>query len=505
MINSEPRTPRQQQNQISVRKSLKIRFIFFVTILTFITMSLVAVFSINRERRIIIENVLQKSNLAARTVAKVASGIAPSDVEEARELCEIITGDTDIFSIYIKKVGGFFEASRKNAILLTVSSGSLDNIVAERPEKNEVLLLDDIFQMKYYFKLGNSFKLYRPFRFKDGSNGEVWLNVLLASTQKEINAMLRQHIILTAFVTIFGGLISLIMTQFVLTPLNLLIKSTRDIAEGIYGSRVPITGSDEVSYLSSVFNEMMDHLEQKEEFERRMQNLDKLATVGQLAAGIAHEIKNPLTSIRSLVELLKEDAAGDAENLKVINVVLSEVDRLNKVTNEFVSLSRPRAYGKYSFFDMNTVIRNTIMLMGPQLKKNEVSIFTNMNAKIPIYGDHDEMAQVFLNLIINSMQALETKKQNRSIIINTSDAPDYSYIEIIDNGCGIAAENIPKVFMPFFTDKKTGTGLGLSIVKRILDDVKAEIVIESEPGAGTAFKIKVPIKSDYSKNDDKKA
>jgi two-component system sensor histidine kinase AtoS len=250
---------------------------------------------------------------------------------------------------------------------------------------------------------------------------------------------------------------------------------------------------------------MMEHLEQKEEFERRMQNLDKLVTVGQLAAGIAHEIKNPLTSIRSLVELLKDDASRDAENSKVISVILSEVDRLNKVTNEFVSLSRPRSHGKYSFFDMNIVIRNTIMLMGPQLKKNGISVFTNMNAKIHIYGDHDEMAQVFLNLILNSMQALEAKKENRSIIINTSDASDHSYIEIIDNGCGIPPENVPKVFMPFFTDKKTGTGLGLSIVKRILDDMKAQIAIESQPGAGTAFKIRVPIKSDYSKNQDLKA
>jgi len=501
MINSDQRTPRQSPSQISVRRSLKIRFIFFVTILTFITMSLVAVFSINRERRIIIENVLQKTNLAARTIAKVASGIDPANIEEVRGLCAIITGDADIFSIYIKKIGGFFDVSRKNSILLTVSSRAAENIAQDEPENNEVLLLDDIFQMKYYFRLGNSFKLYRSFCFKDGSNGEVWLNVLLVSTQSEINLMLRQHIILTAFVTFFGGLISLIMTQFVLTPLNFLIKSTLDIAEGIYGSRVPVTGSDEVSYFSSVFNEMLDHLEQKEEFERRMQNLDKLVTVGQLAAGIAHEIKNPLTSIRSLVEILKDDVSGDDEKSKVIKVILAEVDRLNKVTNEFVSLSRPKTHGKYSFFDINIVIRNTIMLMGPQLKKNDVQVFTNMNAKIHIYGDHDEMAQVFLNLILNSMQALETKKQNRNIIINTSDAPDHSYIEIIDNGCGIAAENVPKVFMPFFTDKKTGTGLGLSIVKRILDDMKAEVLIESEQGAGTAFKIRVPIKSDYSKSN----
>jgi len=476
-----------------------------VTILTFITMSLVAVFSINRERRIIIENVLQKTNLAARTIAKVASGIDPASVEEVRGLCAIITGDADIFSIYIKKIGGFFDETRKNVILLKVSSGPEESVVLEGPETNEVLLFDDIFQMKYYFKLGGSFKLYRQFRFKDGTDGEVWLNVLLASTQTEINLMLRQHVILTAFVTFFGGLISLVMTQFVLTPLNFLIKSTRDIAAGVYDSRVPITGSDEVSYLSSVFNEMLDHLEQKEEFERRMQNLDKLVTVGQLAAGIAHEVKNPLTSIRSLVELLKDDAKGDAENLKVISVILSEVDRLNNVTNEFVSLSRPRERRKYSFFDMNTVIRNTIMLMGSQLKKNEISIFTNMNAKIHIYGDHDEMAQVFLNLILNSMQALEAKKENRIIIINTSDASDHGYIEIIDNGCGIPAENVPKVFMPFFTDKKTGTGLGLSIVKRILDEMKAEVSIESQPGAGTAFKIRVPIKSDYSKSEDPKS
>ena len=123
-----------------------------------------------------------------------------------------------------------------------------------------------------------------------------------------------------------------------------------------------------------------------------------------------------------------------------------------------------------------------------------------MNSKLNIFGEADELAQVFLNIIINSMQSFQVGKTSKAIIINSRDAGDCCKVEIIDNGCGIDKEGIPKIFMPFFTNKPCGTGLGLSIVKRILDDMKAEVEIESLPASGTAFKISFPIKSDYSRD-----
>ncbi len=499
MKNSIQSALKKRFSRFNINRSLKLRFIFFVTLLTFITMSLVVIFSINRERAIIIESVVQKSTMAARTIARAASDMNEEQIAQIGDLCTIIIQDSDINSIIISKISGFFE-ERSVKTLASFPEGA-DNRSSR--EKNDadggITLREDISQIKYYFNLGNSFDLFVPFKFKNSAGGRVWLEVSLKTTQKALNWMLWQNLVITALLTFFGGLISVFLAQFVLKPLNYLISSTQKISEGIYDAKMPVTGSYEASYLSTVFNEMVERLEQKEEFENRMRNLDKLATIGQLSAGIAHEIKNPLTSIRSLIELLKEEEGLSAEGMKSINIAISEVDRLNKVTNEFVSLAKPYKNRNLTFFDVNEVLKKISLLLKPQLKKNGIELYCNLNSKFNIFGEADELAQVFLNIIINSMQSFQVGKTSKAIIINSRDAGDCCKVEIIDNGCGIDKEGIPKIFMPFFTNKPSGTGLGLSIVKRILDDMKAEVEIESLPASGTAFKISFPIKSDYSR------
>ncbi len=486
-----PETDRRS-NRFNINRSLKLRFIFFVTLLTFITMSLVVVFSINRERGIIIESIIQKSTMAGRTIARVASELSDFQITRISDLCNIILADSDINSIVISRVSGFFEERRSEVLAVFPES----NVLTE--DDDGFSLTDDIIRIKYYFNLGDSFDLSVPFKFANGSAGRVRLDVSLKTTQKAINLMLWQNIVITALLTFFGGLISVFLAQFILKPLNSLISSTQRLSEGLYDARMPESGSYEATYLSSVFNEMLEKLERKEEFETRMRNLDKLATIGQLSAGIAHEIKNPLTSVRSIIELLKEEPQLSDEGSRAVDIAIKEVDRLNKVTNEFVTLARPHKERNFIFFDVNEVLENITMLLKPQLKKNGIALHCNFKSKLCIYGEPDELAQVFLNIVINSMQSFEPKNDVKTIIINSFDKTEGCMVEIIDNGCGIEQQEISKIFMPFFTSKPSGTGLGLSIVKRILDDVKASVEIESQPGDGTAFKILFPIKSDYS-------
>ena len=501
MINFMPVALKKARKRLNINRSLKLRFIFFVTLLTFITMSLVVIFSINRERGIIIENVVQKSGMAAKTIARVASDLSSEDAASVADLCRIILKDSDINSIAIRAISGFFE-ERSARVLVAFPESRTRDITLKSDTESGIILREDIFQIKYYFNLVDSFDLFVPFKFKNGVGGQVWLEVSLNTAQKALNWMLWQNLVITALLTFFGGLISVFMAQFVLKPLNFLISSAQKLSEGIYDAKMSVTGPDEVSYLSTVFNEMVERLEQKEEFERRMRNLDKLATIGQLSAGIAHEIKNPLTSIRSLIELLREETGLSFEGCKSIDIALKEVDRLNKVTNEFVSLAKPHKKRNLVFFDPNEVLKDILMLLKPQFKKNGIEAHTNLNSRFSIFGETDEIAQVFLNIIINSMQAFEPDKKNKNIIINTYDTKTTCNVDIIDNGCGISQDGIARIFMPFFTDKPSGTGLGLSIVKRILDEMKAEVSVESHPGNGTAFKIAFPIKTDYSMADD---
>lgn len=481
-----------------IKSSLKTRFIFCVTLILFITMTLVVIIAINRERQLIIESVVQKASIIVKTIAKIAANTPSNDVSQLTDISNIALTDSNINSITIKKVYGFFDEKRGTETLISFSDPKKKNTIVKDYFEEQTIFVEDIYKIEYYFILGDSASLYVPIKFKDNMNGQVWIVFSLENAQKEINSMLLQNLIITILVTCFGGLVSIFLAQVVLDPLSVLVKSIIALQNGQY-SRIEVKGNDEVSYLSSTFNDLLNQLEKKEEIDTKMQRLDKLSTIGQLSAGIAHEIKNPLTSIRSLCELIKSDETVSDENKKSISVVISEVDRLNKVTNEFFSLAKPKDK-KYEFFDINVVIKNIILLLSAHFKRYGIKINMNLHSKINVYGDSDDMAQVILNILINSIQAFEDVKGERKILINTYDLDNYSNVEIIDNGCGIDRNNISKIFMPFFTGKKKGTGLGLSIVKRLLDEMNAGVEVTSEVNNGTAFKISMPVKSVYKKS-----
>lgn len=480
-----------------IRSSLKTRFIFFVTLILFITMTLVVIIAINRERQLIIESVVQKASIIVKTIAKIAASTPATDVSQLTDISNIALTDSNINSITIKKIYGFFDEKRGTETLISFSDPKKKNSVIKNYSEEQTIFAEDIYKIEYYFILGDSFSLYVPIKFKDNINGQVWIVFSLENAQKEINSMLLQNLIITILVTCFGGLVSVFLAQVVLDPLNILVNSIKALQNGQY-SRIEIKGNDEVSYLSSTFNDLLNQLEKKEEIDSKMQRLDKLSTIGQLSAGIAHEIKNPLTSIRSLCELIKNDESMSAENQKSISVVIAEVDRLNKVTNEFFSLAKPKDK-KYEFFDINIVIKNIMLLLTAHFKRYGIKVSLNLHSKINVYGDSDDMAQVILNILINSIQAFEDMKGEGKIFINTYDIDNYSNVEIIDNGCGIGQNNIAKIFMPFFTGRKKGTGLGLAIVKRLLDEMNAIVEVTSEINNGTAFKISMPVKSVYKK------
>jgi two-component system, sporulation sensor kinase E len=216
---------------------------------------------------------------------------------------------------------------------------------------------------------------------------------------------------------------------------------------------------------------------------------DRLAAMGELTAGVAHEVRNPLGVIRASVQLL-EDAKGDPSRThEAAEVIKQEIDRLDRVIKALLDFGRP-SKPTLVHTDLNEVLQDIVLFTNRFAKQSDVHIIEKLDPDLPlVHGDPDQLKQVFLNLVTNAVQAMD--KIGGTITIETRGAGEYVEISVSDTGPGIAMVDLPKVFDPFFTKRAEGTGLGLTIVHRIIDEHEGHIEVESGPG-GTVFNVTLP-------------
>ncbi len=216
---------------------------------------------------------------------------------------------------------------------------------------------------------------------------------------------------------------------------------------------------------------------------------DRLAAMGELTAGVAHEVRNPLGVIKASVQLL-EDANCDAQRIhNSAAVIKQEIDRLDKVVKALLDFGRPST-PTMTRIDVAEIIRDVVLFTDRFAKQSNVKIEADLPEGLPdVMGDPDQLKQVFLNLITNAVQAMEA--QGGTIRVSGVAANGYVEVTVADNGPGIRQEDLPKVFDPFFTKRAEGTGLGLTIVHRILDEHDGHIEVESGP-QGTTFHVSIP-------------
>jgi len=216
---------------------------------------------------------------------------------------------------------------------------------------------------------------------------------------------------------------------------------------------------------------------------------DRLAAMGELTAGVAHEVRNPLGVIRASVQLL-EDAHGDELRIRsAAEVIKQEIDRLDKVIKALLDFGRPSKPTLVAT-DLGEVLEDIVLFTNRFAKQSNVHIYMNPPQDLPrVSGDPDQLKQVFLNLVTNAVQAMD--EVGGEIEISARGDGDYVVVVVKDTGPGIEPENLPKVFDPFFTKRAEGTGLGLTIVHRIIDEHDGHIEVDSSP-AGTTFTVTLP-------------
>jgi two-component system sensor histidine kinase PilS (NtrC family) len=245
-----------------------------------------------------------------------------------------------------------------------------------------------------------------------------------------------------------------------------------------------------VAFLSSLLAEQARRTRKElHAMSARVQRVEKMAAVGEMGAGLAHEIKNPLASITGSIQLLREEMPYDVGRDKLMRIILREADRLTALVGNFLLFARPPS-GKSQPIFVDQAIQETISLVEQDKRcRDRIDIRKSGQKGLWVDMDPDHFRQVLWNLLLNAVEAIEG--DGRIDVRIESNRPEKVGIHIVDSGCGIPEDNINHIFDPFFTSKPDGTGLGLSIVHTILESYGGWLEVDSQAGGGTTFTIKI--------------
>lgn len=338
-------------------------------------------------------------------------------------------------------------------------------------------------------------------------------------TLQEQSLQVDQRLRRLMIASIFSILLVAIATAYVvagrlLKPIRELVVGTGNVMKGNLGYRVPIVEKDEIGDLAQSFNVMAQEIqEHREHLEKTMQaktaelrraqdsllQSEKLASIGLLASGVAHELNNPLTSILMNVNLLMEDVDDQSDLYSELRRISDDTVRCKRIIDDLRDFSR-RHELEIRSCDLNEIVRKAVGLILHQVKHSAITMDEPRYGQLPLIAcDPDRLQQVLMNVFVNAIQAMP---KGGSLAVRTGLREKFAEITIEDTGIGISSEARGKIFDPFFTTKPDGTGLGLSIVYRIMEEHGGKVEIESltreeigaaDKASGTTVRLLVPI------------
>jgi two-component system NtrC family sensor kinase len=398
--------------------------------------------------------------------------------------------------------------------------------------------------------------LYSPLlcqgRIIGGIQMEVFIGDLMA-TLLESQRIILITVLFDALVLIIFG--SFLLSRVLVKPVKDLLRLTKRISDGDFSQKIEVTSKNEMGQLIGSFNRMIERLkENQDSLNKYLESLEtankqlkqaqeelirteKLATIGRFAAGVAHEVGNPLGAILGYTGILKKGRIDSEETTDYLKRIEDEIERINKIVRELLDFARPSKL-EIREVEINKIVENTLSLLSYQKDFKNIVTRLDLQPDLPlINGDESQLSQVFINIILNAIDAMpnggKLQIQTEGHIVDyfhgdfsqLTDPPrrksdpvesDYSYlrksdplptsfkkfskgdrlvkVRISDTGVGIKKEDLENIFDPFFTTKAPdkGTGLGLSISLKIVESLGGEIRVESEEGKGTSFEIYFP-------------
>jgi len=265
------------------------------------------------------------------------------------------------------------------------------------------------------------------------------------------------------------------------------LSSGSGISHTVQLSRLAIIDSDD-TFVGTLL--MMQDLSQVKKLEKDLRRSERLAALGKMAAGVAHELRNPLSSIKGLALVLQSKFSGENHDNKTAEILVQEVERLNRSISELLDYARPQTLQKIDV-DLHKILNKGVSLLCIDAEAAGVRMVTDFPEVLPmIQADEDKLNQVFLNLFLNGIQAMEF---GGTLIVHTAKTDESIKVIVSDTGSGIEPDNLSRVFDPYFTTKPEGTGLGMAMSAKIVEEHGGVISIESEVTKGTSVTVEIPL------------
>jgi signal transduction histidine kinase len=339
-------------------------------------------------------------------------------------------------------------------------------------------------------------------------NGVLDVEVSMKDVHRRLSAV-RGFMITSALITLFVLVLSILflLSRLINRPMEGLIKTMRKAQGGELTARVILDDTLEFEELGRNFNSMIAKLEKmqqdlKDFHEQQMERVDRFATIGELAASIAHEIKNPIAGIGGAIQIIMQDLPKDDHRREIFEEILKQIDRIDRDVKDLLSYART-AEPELAFRDINKVIKQSTLLLHDRASTQHVDVVTHFADGIPkMLIDAKQFQQVLVNLGLNAIEAMS---HGGTLLLSSSkkvhDSKEFVEIQVQDTGKGIPQENLSKIFVPFFTTRHTGTGLGLSISRKIVEQHGGRIEVKTTPDKGTCFTILIPINQERSNRE----
>jgi signal transduction histidine kinase len=328
--------------------------------------------------------------------------------------------------------------------------------------------------------------------------GYVQVNMLLDNIQNIQHSNFIKRLAATAMVFTVGIAFTIYLARRYTAPIHRLAEDFKKVSSGDLSVTIPVESADEIGELAGAFNDMVEKLREREVLEKRLYEAEHLSRVGQLAAGIAHEIRNPLNYISLAIDHLRTEIVArcpdQAEDMtSVADKIREEVRRANYMVINFMNYGRPLKVRK-SLINYQNLLDKILPVLQGKLDEQGAEVVVQIDSGLPpLYLDPELMRNCITNFITNAAQAMPG---GGTIVLGARQESGWMCLSFTDQGTGIAEEDLDKVFQPYFTTKDVGIGLGLAITERIVKEHCGEIQVTSRPGAGTTFTVRLPMEEE---------
>lgn len=429
-----------------------------------------------------------------------------TEVSKAIQLSvEDLTSGSEVESARLKEY--FLEAKSKGINEINIISNEGEIINSSDPAK--VGKRREIKKMEKGLKVvrqgkGISPSSQRPYDLVvpvivgDEQLGYIQINLLLDNIRAIQHANFLRRLAITCMVFMLGIFLTIFLARRYTDPIHRLVDGVKKVSEGDLSVTFPVDSTDEIGELAVSFNEMVDQLRERESLEKRLYEAEHLSKVGQLASGIAHEIRNPLNYISLAIDHLKSEIipiCGEkkAELETLTDKIKEEVRRVNYMVINFMNYGRPLKLRK-ALVSYPEMIAKALPLLQDKLAEQRIEVVMDLAPDLPpLMADRELLRNCLFNFITNAAQAMpDGGKMTLGAEYDTSS--ETFQLTFSDQGEGIGTEDLQKIFQPYFTTKEAGIGLGLAITERIIREHGGEIRVESKIGKGTTFTVVLPTK-----------